>query len=401
MTISMKILCLCIPGRGRFDIMAPLAMQLQRDGHQVKFVAPSGFASTVRQAGFEVLTGGLDIAELNARVDAAQGATPLSPSERAVQMFTGIHPQALLEQVLPQLVAWTPQLVLHEEGEFSAPLLAAICGARCVTLGWPVAMRPFPILQGVTGALDPLWRRYRQAPRRFGGLYQYFIDTCPPSLQNPFAAELRPSCLMRPVAPPAGPAGPAEDALLARIGGQGAIYITLGTVDEYSKAPALVHTLLDALSALGRTLVLTAGAGIEARFAQLPNLVVASFLPHDRLLPRCSLVVCHGGAGTTMGALSHGLPLLIIPRGGASQHRNAYQCAKYGSAIHLAEPDVTPELLRQHVSALLEQPSYRAAARRLQLEIEAMPDVASVSRKLLNETSSLARNPDDPQPVRA
>ena len=36
-------------------------------------------------------------------------------------------------------------------------------------------------------------------------------------------------------------------------------------------------------------------------------------LPHDWLLPRCSIVVHHGGAGTTSAGLRVGIPNIIVP----------------------------------------------------------------------------------------
>jgi len=35
--------------------------------------------------------------------------------------------------------------------------------------------------------------------------------------------------------------------------------------------------------------------------------------PHTWLLPRCSLIVCHGGAGTTIASVMSGRPVVICP----------------------------------------------------------------------------------------
>src|SRR3954453_15361341 len=46
------------------------------------------------------------------------------------------------------------------------------------------------------------------------------------------------------------------------------------------------------------------------------------YIPQAEVLPRCHAVIPHGGAGTTLGALAFGLPLLVIPQG-ADQYANA------------------------------------------------------------------------------
>jgi UDP:flavonoid glycosyltransferase YjiC (YdhE family) len=40
---------------------------------------------------------------------------------------------------------------------------------------------------------------------------------------------------------------------------------------------------------------------------------VHHYLPHEEIMPKASLVIGHGGHSTTMRALAHDLPLLILP----------------------------------------------------------------------------------------
>jgi UDP:flavonoid glycosyltransferase YjiC (YdhE family) len=44
-----------------------------------------------------------------------------------------------------------------------------------------------------------------------------------------------------------------------------------------------------------------------------PNVQIHGFLPHAEVLPGAALVIGHGGHSTTMKALSHGIPLLVMP----------------------------------------------------------------------------------------
>ena len=63
---------------------------------------------------------------------------------------------------------------------------------------------------------------------------------------------------------------------------------------------------------------------------QPENVVVHRYIPQGALLPRCHAVITHGGAGTTLGALAFGLPLLVLPQG-ADQYANAERVVSAGA----------------------------------------------------------------------
>ncbi|WP_222844522.1 glycosyltransferase [Saccharomonospora sp. CUA-673] len=56
------------------------------------------------------------------------------------------------------------------------------------------------------------------------------------------------------------------------------------------------------------------------------------FVPLGQLLDRADLVVGSGGAGTVLGTLAHGLPMVLWPQG-ADQPINAARAAAAGTAI--------------------------------------------------------------------
>jgi UDP:flavonoid glycosyltransferase YjiC (YdhE family) len=85
-------------------------------------------------------------------------------------------------------------------------------------------------------------------------------------------------------------------------------------------------------------------------------------------------VICHGGAGTTLGALALGLPLLILPQG-ADQYVIADLVLTAGAGLLLAPADVNPQSVRACLRSLLDEPAHRMGARRLQREIAAMPGI--------------------------
>jgi UDP:flavonoid glycosyltransferase YjiC (YdhE family) len=90
------------------------------------------------------------------------------------------------------------------------------------------------------------------------------------------------------------------------------------------------------------------------------------------LLPRCAVVVTHGGFSSVLGALVCGVPLVILADG-ADRSVNARRAEALGAAIALDEQRRTPEAIRAAVRTVLQDPSYRECARRVQAEIAALP----------------------------
>jgi MGT family glycosyltransferase len=109
------------------------------------------------------------------------------------------------------------------------------------------------------------------------------------------------------------------------------------------------------------------------RFGPMPsNVRIERYIPQTLLFSRCDLIICHAGSGTVMAALSHGLPLVLVPIG-ADQPENARRCAALGLALLANEDTLTPSIARATVFEALDDPSYRSKARDLQAEIEALP----------------------------
>jgi UDP:flavonoid glycosyltransferase YjiC (YdhE family) len=90
------------------------------------------------------------------------------------------------------------------------------------------------------------------------------------------------------------------------------------------------------------------------------------------LFPRCDLVVTHGGTGTVMSALGHGLPLVIVPVS-ADQPDNARRGERLGVAAVIAPDRRTPSAFRDAVRGVLGDPGYRLNAERLQEEMARLP----------------------------
>jgi UDP:flavonoid glycosyltransferase YjiC (YdhE family) len=63
--------------------------------------------------------------------------------------------------------------------------------------------------------------------------------------------------------------------------------------------------------------VATSAAHIAEDFAAggNPHVRIERFLPHDPVIERAAVVVCHGGMGITQRALARGVPVVVVPFG--------------------------------------------------------------------------------------
>jgi UDP:flavonoid glycosyltransferase YjiC (YdhE family) len=80
-------------------------------------------------------------------------------------------------------------------------------------------------------------------------------------------------------------------------------------------------------------------------------------------------VVTHGGHGTVLRALAHGVPLLCMPLG-RDQADNAVRVAARGAGLTLP-PGATAGEIRAALSRLLGEEGFRDAARRLGAAVSA------------------------------
>lgn len=80
---------------------------------------------------------------------------------------------------------------------------------------------------------------------------------------------------------------------------------------------AIVETAVQGLPAEGFFVVATTAAydpsTVETPFPEQTR--VERFVPHDHVLQRSAVAICHGGMGITQRALSRGVPVVVVPYG--------------------------------------------------------------------------------------
>jgi UDP:flavonoid glycosyltransferase YjiC (YdhE family) len=124
---------------------------------------------------------------------------------------------------------------------------------------------------------------------------------------------------------------------------------------------ALIDRVCDAVAGLDLDAVLTLGPAVDRDAVRVPDGVeVLAFADHDRLMPGSAAVIGHGGLGTVLRALAHGVPHLLLPLG-RDQAFNADRVEQLEAAIRLAA-DAPPARIRIGLRELLTDRRFRAAA---------------------------------------
>lgn len=366
----MRLLFSFIGGSGHFEPLAPLARAAEAAGHTVVFGCGPSMAATVRAAGFAALT-------LGGGGAAAPERSPLRPldPEREDQEFRDGFArrgaQARAPLVLERCAAWRPDLIVCDEADFGAMAAAERLGLPHASV-LVMAAGSFVRREVVGEALAELRALHGLPPDpELAMLRRHLVlSPFPPSFRDP-AFPLPPTARSFRLGR-AGRAGPPPPWATA-LPGAPAVYVTLGTVFNMESGD-LFARVLEGVRELPVNVLATVGRHIDpAELGPQPaNVQIARFIPQAEVLPHCAAVVSHGGSGSTLGALVHGLPALIIPMG-ADQPLNAARCVELGLGRMLDPVAASPADVRAGLAALLAEPGYRRAAAALRDEIAALP----------------------------
>lgn len=139
------------------------------------------------------------------------------------------------------------------------------------------------------------------------------------------------------------------------------VLLSLSTVWFPGQQEAM-QRILDALAELPVRVTATIDRNIAAEALAVPaNVSVRAFIPHAEVMPEVSYVIGHGGHATTMLALAHGLPLLIVPQFPIDQPMVGGAVTQAGAGLML-DQDAPVEQLRSALTSLLEEDAYGRAA---------------------------------------
>jgi UDP:flavonoid glycosyltransferase YjiC (YdhE family) len=162
-----------------------------------------------------------------------------------------------------------------------------------------------------------------------------------------------------------------------------AVLISLSTFNFPGMAQAL-QNLLDATADLDARVIVTTGPVVDpADLRVAPHHEVHRFVPHDELMPQVSLVVGHGGHATTMRALAHDLPLVVMPMHPMLDQPLVGKTVAAAGAGRVVAKKATPEELAPVIAELLADGPHRAAAARLGAAIRTANGTATAADQVL------------------
>ncbi|HEY0374121.1 MAG TPA: nucleotide disphospho-sugar-binding domain-containing protein [Amnibacterium sp.] len=182
------------------------------------------------------------------------------------------------------------------------------------------------------------------------------------------------------------------------------VLLSLSTI-SYPGMRAALQRVLDALGDLPVQVEVTTGPTIRGSALRVPaNATVHEFADHGALLARASVLVGHGGHATTVRALAHGVPVLVLPMHPMlDQPIVGREVAASGAGL-AAPKSASPERIRAAVTRLLGEPAFGAAARTIGTAMVAR-DGAAVAADELERLAGQSRpvrlqaSSDSPPPL--
>ena len=367
-------LLLCSTGlAGHFNPLKPFVEAARERGDEIFMVVPPSLAKEVKELGVAHYlsdppdpTKSKELWRRAARVPHAQAARLLDG-----EFFGRLSTEAMLATVESACDAFQPDLVLREPCAYAGAVAAkrrsinhaqvAISTARTE---WGVIGLVAPILDDFEDGMEEVLRQTR------------YLSRLPTSFDpSPFPRTVRYRENLAPeVVEPGRWAA----------GSKPLIYLTFGSVaGGLDTAESAFRLAIEAVSGLDVRVLVTTGLGFNRRLldAVPSNVVVESWIPQASVFPFASMVLCHGGSGTTYGALAAGLPIVFVPMF-ADQRTNAQLIAVAGAGVVVDVGSKSEPGFR--AIAAIDVPRIRAAV----LEVLATSSYAIAAQVIAEEIAS-------------
>ena len=368
----MRILFSAAGGHGHLQPLIPLARAAAAAGHEVLVSATPSLANRVENLGLPFAPSGPELLPIHSELT----LHTLDEERLAIpRHFIGNLAPVRAHDLIDIARDWGAGLMVADEADYGSAVVAEVLDLPHATV----------ITNGSGGLAtaelirDPL----EELRTAFGLATEDGTLMLQRSLKlNPFPAQFR-----SPTDPLIGPVINYRAASALPNAGQldgGTVYVTLGTIFNTESGGLLARLSSAAAAATGvRSVIVATGEHLDpAGLGPQPDEVTAyQFVAQHEVLSACSAVVCHGGSGTVLDAISYGLPLVLLPLG-ADQPLNAQRCEALGCGVVLQADQVGMEEITCAVEEVLAQPSYRAASTRLRAGLAQLPAPDDVIRVL-------------------
>jgi MGT family glycosyltransferase len=357
-----RVVCFGFPARGHTAPSLPVIAELVRRGAAVDYHTTRPFHALIKSAGarFVAYPPGCE-ALLGIAVDT---------DEHLARSL------AVTEDMLPPLVAALdppPDLVLFDAsalwGSLIARRLARPCVASITTFALNRTMLQMLGVPGPAAWSEPIRERLNDA---LDAPFRHPLDVLVP------VADLKLVYTTRAFQPAGrffddsylflGPLldrRPRDGARATPVGSKPLAYVSLGTI--FNRDHALLQRISEVLADRGWQVIVSLGDAAAATPDRWPEHVQAhAFVDQIGVLAQAQLFVTHGGMNSVSEALSHAVPMIVIPQG-IDQHFVASQTARLGAALTIGRDAVSVESLTAAVSRIeRERAAFVSAAARLQ-----------------------------------
>jgi UDP:flavonoid glycosyltransferase YjiC (YdhE family) len=383
----MRVLAACsLGGAGHLQPLVPFLDAARGRGDETLVIAPPALAGMVGETGHPFRAGG---EPPEAEVAPIREQLPVVPVREASvlgnrELFGRLAASAMLPAMHSVVAGWEPDLVLRDPCEYASTVIAHQLGVDTVQVAIGLAEVEWASIDIAAPALE--------AHR--GGLADElrassYVTRLPASLDpSPFPDTRRfrqPAPTSRRRLPDWWDGSPAP-----------LIYVSFGTVLGHMSIAADVYRIaMRAVAEIDARVLLTVGRRFDAsQLDPIPtNVHVEPWVDQADVLTEAEVVVCHGGSGTTFGALAAGVPIVIVPLF-ADQFANSPKVAKAGAGVvidthrdndsggrALSDDDATR--IAESINAIRIHSSYRQHARRIAEEMAGAPTADALLTELL------------------
>lgn len=334
-------------GGGNVPPAIGIAAELKARGHQVRFLGHAQQRSRLEEEGFDFTP-----------FRSAQPWSPLIPASglsgalRYGRMFTDRG----AGRDLLELLAQSPADVVV----IDALLLGVLDAARSITVPYAALVHTYQqylVRSWARGPIGLIARTRGMSPKKLWDAADMVLVTADPTLdpatQSALPANVRHVGVVQP-----------EAVVESLEETQPRVLVSLST-NYFPGQQRTLQAVLDGLADLSIRVVATTGAVRREDLRKPANAELHQTRPHAEVMPTVQAVVGHGGHATTMLALAHDLPLVVLPMHPMlDQKLIGHSVADQGAAVLLTRK-ASPEQIRTAVQHVLESAATRQAAARL------------------------------------
>jgi UDP:flavonoid glycosyltransferase YjiC (YdhE family) len=239
-------------------------------------------------------------------------------------LFGRLATAAMLPAMNRVITRWKPDIVLRDPCEYASAVIANRLGIPTAQIAIGLADVEWASIDIAAPALEAhrpgLTHELRVAP---------YVTRFPASLDPSLFPDTR---RFREVAPRVVPLPDWWNGSRAPL-----VYVSFGTVlGHMSIAAETYRVALAAVTGIDVRVLLTVGHRFDlSQLGELPsNVHVEPWVDQADVFAEAEVVVCHGGSGTTFGALAAGVPVVIVPLF-ADQFANSLKVAEAEAGLAL------------------------------------------------------------------